>query len=568
MDILGDHTNDDPKPVGITVSDVLEQADRRALRAVNDDADLQRPVRQVLLCDPDDPLPPLSGSVALLPGQRTRIEQLPHIITQALRLGYACIIVKLDAAVVSQALASVEPSYRALPVLCAPDFVSWTDLNVLVSSVIASGGLSPSPITPMTRMHPNAGPGRGVEASERTLHAVCNSLASAFGGSVVVESLEQHILAYSSVPGQLIDPSREQTILARQVPDLPYHREQYLGVLMSRRPIYMQARNGEMARVAISIRSGKMPIGTIWAITAYDELSDEQAEAISEAARIVALTMLRASPTGEIEAQMRSGLFAEALQSQSIPVSLRHELSLGAQEALCCAALSLTHTNSHTSIEQVSIEVRRYLSAYSPRSISTLHGDKIYVLTTDATQASRRVIDAMITQLDKLTGAALVAGIAQLPTGLSSLTEARKQADLIVEVVRKNRATPGGSPTASLDDVHLAVLLSQLSDVQAAQPYLTHPLLAEIRAHDTEHGTDYEASIETFFRSLFDVTRAATSLRIHPNSLRYRLGRVEALFGISLRHTDTVLALWIQLEADRWGRDDAPPLGGRLDHTR
>ncbi len=56
----------------------------------------------------------------------------------------------------------------------------------------------------------------------------------------------------------------------------------------------------------------------------------------------------------------------------------------------------------------------------------------------------------------------------------------------------------------------------------------------------------YEALVEFFARDQ-DVNAAAAALHVHPNTLRYRLGRVEALLGKSLRSPATIAELTLAL---------------------
>src|SRR5918993_558553 len=93
---------------------------------------------------------------------------------------------------------------------------------------------------------------RGAEP----LFAIANELAEFFGGSVAIEDLSRNILAYSSVPGQIIDALRTHGILARQVPDSPYNDDQYRTVLRSDRPISYPRLGEEEPRVAFAIRAG------------------------------------------------------------------------------------------------------------------------------------------------------------------------------------------------------------------------------------------------------------------------------------------------------------------------
>lgn len=54
-------------------------------------------------------------------------------------------------------------------------------------------------------------------------------------------------------------------------------------------------------------------------------------------------------------------------------------------------------------------------------------------------------------------------------------------------------------------------------------------------------------TLGTYFRHDLDVARAASVLQLHPNSLRYRLNRIEGLIGRSLREPATIATLHLAL---------------------
>ncbi|MDA0178669.1 helix-turn-helix domain-containing protein [Solirubrobacter phytolaccae] len=55
------------------------------------------------------------------------------------------------------------------------------------------------------------------------------------------------------------------------------------------------------------------------------------------------------------------------------------------------------------------------------------------------------------------------------------------------------------------------------------------------------------AALVEYFARDQDVGAAAAALHVHPNTLRYRLGRVEALLGRSLKAPATVAELMLAL---------------------
>ena len=69
-------------------------------------------------------------------------------------------------------------------------------------------------------------------------------------------------------------------------------------------------------------------------------------------------------------------------------------------------------------------------------------------------------------------------------------------------------------------------------------------LIAPLRANPPL----YDALVEYFARDM-DVAATAEAMHVHPNTLRYRLGRVEKLLGRSLRQPATIAELTLALHA-------------------
>jgi purine catabolism regulator len=97
----------------------------------------------------------------------------------------------------------------------------------------------------------------------------------------------------------------------------------------------------------------------------------------------------------------------------------------------------------------------------------------------------------------------------------------------------------------SYEDFELGLLLISEASPERIQPKVeawTAPLRANPMLWD---------AVVAFFEHDQDVSRAAESLHLHPNSLRYRLARVEKLLGRSLKQPSTVAAIYIAMLASR-----------------
>jgi hypothetical protein len=61
-------------------------------------------------------------------------------------------------------------------------------------------------------------------------------------------------------------------------------------------------------------------------------------------------------------------------------------------------------------------------------------------------------------------------------------------------------------------------------------------------------GGEIVASLRTYFEAEMHVERAAQRLFVHPNTLRYRIGRFEEVTGVSLRDPRTAFEVWWALQ--------------------
>ena len=73
-----------------------------------------------------------------------------------------------------------------------------------------------------------------------------------------------------------------------------------------------------------------------------------------------------------------------------------------------------------------------------------------------------------------------------------------------------------------------------------------------LRAQDETSGTAYVDTLYEWLRHPGDPRAASRALRIHPNTLRYRMGKLTELAGVDLEDPDVRLALLTQLTALRW----------------
>jgi DNA-binding PucR family transcriptional regulator len=96
------------------------------------------------------------------------------------------------------------------------------------------------------------------------------------------------------------------------------------------------------------------------------------------------------------------------------------------------------------------------------------------------------------------------------------------------------------------DDVRARLVMLQLRDLAREQPALASGRLAVLVDHDRRHNTTYIETLRAHLDSFGDVRAAAATLTVHPNTLRYRVRRLQELSGLDLE--DPVERLVAQLQ--------------------
>lgn len=84
---------------------------------------------------------------------------------------------------------------------------------------------------------------------------------------------------------------------------------------------------------------------------------------------------------------------------------------------------------------------------------------------------------------------------------------------------------------------------------QPARPLPQRGPVAELRAHDQAHGTQYAATLRAWLEAQGDLAEAGRALGVHENTVRYRLRKMIELTQLDLADARKRLAMMIELAA-------------------
>ncbi|GHH33461.1 PucR family transcriptional regulator [Lentzea cavernae] len=524
---------------------VLDDLGTTLIDLVRGDPGRSADVGGVVIHDPDDDqvLPP--SALVLGVGVRNPAEILDALGKE----GAVALVVRGPVVVTDKLAAAVDRSGVALLGL-APG-ASWTQLAAMLRSLLAEGEVDPSETL------------GGVPAGD--LFALANAVASLISAPVTIEDRSSRVLAFSGRQDEA-DPSRVETILGRQVParfsQLLEARGVFQQLYRSDEPVAIEALSADdgefrVPRVAVAVRAGDEFLGSIWAAV-RSPLSPDSSAAFRDAAKLVALHMMRQRAGADVERRLRADLVSTAVEGGAGAAEAVRRLGL-ADQACVVLALALAHSHgddpaAHARLlaerQQVADAFAMHLTAVHPRAAAALIGDVAYaILPAESEDRAMRIA----TDFRSRIGNSVLVGVGEVSDGLT-LSRSRVGADLVLRVLRAGRAS---KPVARVSDVHSEGLLLELSDLIAERgDTLTGPV-ARLIAYDRKHNACLVETLGAWLDAFGDVAAASTAVFVHPNTFRYRLRRLSEVGEIDLSDPNARFAAMLQLRL--WRPDGSVP---------
>lgn len=476
------------------------------------------------------------GSVLLLIGCRPGDPVTARAIRKAADAGCSAVVIKSYGESVDAAVAEAQSAGVAL--LLATDAVSWPHLyRLLAAAVISDSGGRQEPVSAVVT---------------GDLFALANAVAAMVGGAIAIEDPYQHVLAYSTLPGQPIDDARQTGILGRRVPAEFRLIDLYDDVRRSR-TVQRVELDGIRPRLAVAIRAGDEPIGSIWAVEGDDGFLPDAATALEDAARLASLHILRLRTTADLERSaraeaLRAHLLGRAGASADVlPTVEQYDATVVAFEIVGADPEADT-----TVLSRVTDLVTVYCESLHRQAACLAIGTTIYALLPTTRGADRALVRPLVERVldraDHSLGLRLRAGIGSTVTELADVVHSRSDADWVLRVIGEE---PDRPDVATISDVRSRAILLQLRDVITGDPRLVPEVLAEMAAHDADRGSSYVETLRAYLDTFGDVPTASARTFLHQNTFRHRMRRMVEIFHLDLDDPDERLVLWLLLRTTR-----------------
>lgn len=428
---------------------------------------------------------------------------------------------------------------------------SWDQLAAMLRSILAEGDLGVSEQDSLG----------GVPSGD--LFALANAISALVDAPVTIEDRDSRVLAFSGGQDEA-DPARIETVLGRQVPGryakALTERGVFRDMYHSTEPVLIEPVDTEhgdpsMPRVAVAVRAGDEILGSIWAVTP-EPMTAERLSALQDAAKVVALQLLRVRAGADVEHRLRADLVSTALEGGVESRQALHRLGL-ADDSLLVMALAIEEVDAVSpeiaaalanETQRLANAFAMHLGAVYPRASSALIGRVVYVLlpASDGDDEAGRRADRIARDFLERLGdrVPVLIGIGSVATGVSDIAYARGGADRALRVLRESGTT---DRVAMLSEVQTDALLLELRDTMAVRGDRATGAIARLIAHEKGTTGILVQTVQAWLEAFGDVASAAALEAVHPNTFRYRLRKASELSGLDLSNANARFSAMLQL---------------------
>lgn len=388
------------------------------------------------------------------------------------------------------------------------------------------------------------------------LAAACDRLAESTTCPTVLEDPEYRVLAYSAVPGQAEDPARSAAILRRRTPDtwLQWISDHMDADTIDDGAIHVVADPwpGLRRRAIKALYLRGDLVGYLWLLEGANGFPPDLSAAVEQ-----------------FEAHVLSAVAAEATsdttRADSRTVRRIVEGSLAEEECVdflgvdpegsALVTCLLLPGDGFTPVSDIASVMDAVRGRGRGAKVAMLGSSVVRVegFGSEALGEVEGSIESAARRLQRIARGPVFA-VSSPPSALSSVAARWREVSMGASALRKVSRAGRYAP---FEEVRSLVALDVVQQAVAEHRDLFDALLEPLSAHDRTG--ELLETLATMLREEGSVSRSATQLQLHQNSVRYRTAKIREALGVDL--DDPSVRLVLRLATTRSGEGPAP---GRL----
>jgi len=388
------------------------------------------------------------------------------------------------------------------------------------------------------------------------LSAIAESLAAMLRCTVAIDDAAGRLLASAAGTGR--SGSRDRRVAAAHE-----QARERVGEDLDLETVTIPAAPGQPAGeegVVVPVVLDEKPAGHLWALQPRAPFGPSQRVALTRAAAVVALALLKERTAQEVEWRLSRDFFDDLFDAEGQSTETLHARArqLGADlsrpHTVVVIRRDPDHDQTGTRHEDREAYAQRSLLSLIQRTgascggatLTATRSDHVVVLWDDAgndrpalefAEHLRREVQAYA------SGWTATISVGPRCADIREYGDAYRLTcgvlDLVQQSDRRDRVV-------SLDSIGAYRLLLQVKRPQELQSF-AESMLGTVHVYDRQHQTKLGSTLHSYMEHRCNVAVTARSLHVHPNTVAYRLRRVEELLGVDLSDPQAMLHLQLAL---------------------
>ena len=212
---------------------------------------------------------------------------------------------------------------------------------------------------------------------------------------------------------------------------------------------------------------------------------------------------------------------------------------------------AVNHGDGAAQRQRIWESIEHFVITRAPEAIISARESEVVVVTTEpghprsAAMDARQLAAACLARLAELFPAAnVVIGIGETCRDPRDVARSYAQAQRTTQTLRRLGRT---GTVAAFTDLGILRLLLQVPDLAELRSFAAD-VLGKLSTHEHEHGSAYLTTLACYFRENNSPQRASRILHVHPNTVAYRVKRIEEITGLQLDTYQDRLIAQVALE--------------------
>lgn len=392
----------------------------------------------------------------------------------------------------------------------------------------------------------------------QNLHELVEIMSESLENPVTIEAPNFELIAYSSNYRE-IDQARQKTILGKKVPHNIVSVLKQNGTIALiettegaiRIPAIEEV--GLLQRVTICIRHQSRILGYIWVQETTHMLSELELYSLKEFAHHAARIIIDTTQYRRIHKETIDNFFWSVIQGNlSNERILKIEAELAGVILPHLFSIVVFSIASSIDIDTLRSLIRVYCSYIGKTTYWIEKDEQIVVILGSpsviegsSTKLAEEFVQKILQKIDKRTQQLINIGIgkeySQITLAKKSYLEAQEVINITKSLNKKVYEFP-----ISFQKLGIYRLLPTIYDKNTADGYINEHIW-RLAKYDVESQSQLLLTLEAFLRNNCKMKETADNLHIHPNTLNYRLKRINEITDLNLDDFTQRMMLYIDL---------------------